>query len=104
MRSLQEEKTSFSLFGYCSLEACFISARLQAELLPIPQQKFSVMRETCDLRALEKKLCWEGTSNGRAAAGHLSKHPAWRAQRSSMGMYTTVHGSSLVQGSSSDPA
>ncbi|XP_046772061.1 bone morphogenetic protein 3 isoform X2 [Gallus gallus] len=86
MRSLQEEKTSFLLFGYCSLEACFISARLQAELLPIPQQKFSVMRETCDLRALEKKLCWEGTSDGRAAAGHLSKHPAWRAQRSSMGV------------------
>lgn len=72
--SLQEEKPSLLLFGYCSLEACFISAQLQAELLQIPQQKFFVMRETCDLRALEKKLCWEGASSGKADAGHLSKH------------------------------
>lgn len=67
-RSLQEEKTLLLLFGYCSLEACFISARLQAELLQIPQQKFSVMRERCDLRDLEREFCWEGASSGKDGA------------------------------------
>lgn len=67
--SLQGEKTSLVLFGYYSLEAFFISAGHQVTFLQIPQQKVSVMRETCDLWALEESLHWKGTSSGKAGAG-----------------------------------
>lgn len=81
--ALHGRGTSFLLSGCCSLKACFISARLQAELLQVLQQRFSVVREACDARAQEKKFGWKAPPGGRLLlATWANTQPSWQVSKS----------------------